>query len=140
MRRPGTVSQSAPSADFTRSTSLESAAETRRKVGIPNEWPLIRKDDGTTGFVAAQFLELVSANEPPRLVRCISGGPRIAKRRASGGLSAPCCSTDRRVARATTRPNASWVRLDSGRVCAIAAWSAMWPRGLWDRREHRAGA
>ncbi|MBK8138967.1 MAG: SH3 domain-containing protein [Chloroflexi bacterium] len=65
--------------------SLESAAETRRKVGIPNEWLLIRKDDGTTGFVAAQFLELVSApNEPPRLVRCISGGLRIRETPGSG--------------------------------------------------------
>ena len=65
--------------------SLESPAETRRKVGIPNEWLNVRKDDGTTGYIAAQFLTVVSLpNGPARRVRCISDGLRIRETPGSG--------------------------------------------------------
>lgn len=65
--------------------SLESATETRRKVGLQNQWLFIRRDDGVAGYVAAQYLSLVSVpNGAPSFIRCISGGLRIRETAGSG--------------------------------------------------------
>lgn len=58
--------------------SLESNIETRRKLGSSSEWLLVRTSDGTSGYVATQSLTVVSIpDDPPRKVRCLSGGLRI---------------------------------------------------------------
>lgn len=65
--------------------SLESPAETLRKVGLPDTWLRIRKADGTIGFVAARLMDVVDIpSSPPLLVRCLTEGLRIREQPSSG--------------------------------------------------------
>lgn len=112
--------------------SLESPAETRRKAGIPDEWLLVRKDDGTTGYIAAQFLTVVSLpNGPARRVRCISDGLRIRETPGSGtpigtlalNETVETMESDDETSRKLGVLN-QWLRVkaDDGTIGYVAAW------------------
>jgi len=65
--------------------SLESPAETLRKVGLPDTWLRIRKADGTVGYVAARLMESVDIpSSSPLMVRCLVDGLRIREQPSSG--------------------------------------------------------
>lgn len=112
--------------------SLESPAETRRKAGIPNEWLHLRKDDGTTGYIAAQFLTVVSLPDDPAVrVRCITDGLRIREVAGSGTPNGTLALNETvesmESAGETTRKLGilnQWlrVRADDGTVGYVAAW------------------